>query len=134
MATVQGSADFEQETLQALTEARSAWTQAVQSGSAQDQQAASQNLDGALARFMVNVEAYPTLQSSKGFQTLQVQIEGTENRIGVSRLDYNTSVTNYNQGVRRFPMMLVAGLFGFEKMELFEAQQGSETAPTIKFE
>lgn len=133
---VQGAADFEQSTLLAVTEARTNWlnTQSDPSATTEDQIAASQTLDSAFSRLLVSVESYPTLTATEGFRTLQVQLEGTENRITVARQDFNDAATAYNLKVKRFPGALVAGIFGFDESALFTADTGAETAPVIEFD
>lgn len=135
VATVQGAADFEQSTLVEVTEARTKWmnTSADPTASREDQIAASQSFDSALSRLLVTVEAYPTLTATEGFQTFQSQLEGTENRITVSRMDYNDVAGSYNIKLRRFPTNLFAGMFNFEESPLFESAEGSEDAPEVDF-
>jgi len=96
--------------------------------------AAQGELSGALSRLLVSVEAYPQLTATKGFQDLQSQLEGTENRIGVSRGDFNAAAVNWNIMITQFPRVILARLFGFEKVALFDAQSGAEVAPVIKFD
>ncbi len=95
-----------------------------------DYQAADQSLNR-----MINiaVEAYPELKASENFLRLQDELAGTENRIAVARKDYNAVATNYNRGVRAFPKNIFAGIFGFERHELFQAAAGAEQAPTVNF-
>lgn len=131
VATVRGAADFEQDTFTAVTEARSAWQSA---GSQEARIAAANQLEGALARLLVTVEAYPQLQATQAFRDLLTQLEGTENRIGTARRDYNEAVRAYNLRVRRFPGLLLARLFGYGPRTFFEAAEGSETAPSVTFE
>ena len=78
-------------------------------------------------------ENYPTLQSNQAFSDLRVQLEGTENRIAVERMNYNTAVQAYNTEMRSFPISLVAKSFWFEKANLFEANKGAEVAPVVEF-
>lgn len=132
--TVQGSADFEQETLTAVTEARTQWLSANQSGDRDAQVAATEQTESALARLLVTVEAYPQIQSTAAFRDLMAQLEGTENRIGVARRDYNEAVRTYNLRVKRFPGNIMAGLFGFDDEQGFQATEGAENAPTVDFE
>lgn len=136
VSIVQGAADFEQSTLIAVTEARTNWlnTQSDPSATTGEQIAASQTLDSAFSRLLVSVESYPTLTATEGFQTLQVQLEGTENRITVARQDFNDAATAYNLKVKRFPGSLVASIFGFDVSDLFTADTGAETAPVIEFD
>ncbi len=136
VATVEGAADFEQSTLTAVTEARTNWltTSSDPNASFEDQIAASGTFDSAFSRLLVSVEAYPDLTATENFQTLQAQLEGTENRVAVARMDFNNAATTYNVTVRKVPTRLVAGLFGFEPYPLFEGVEGSEDAPTVEFD
>lgn len=131
--TVKGVANFEQETYQAVTEARSAWAQSMQGSDREAQIAATQSVESALSRLLVSVENYPELKASQNFQTLQAQIEGTENRVAVARKDYNEMITPYNTRVRRIPSNIIAGMFGFEELEFFGANEGAENAPAVDF-
>lgn len=130
VSTVKGAANFEQETLTKVTEARTKWMDA---GSPDERVAAANEFDGALSRLLVTVESYPQLTATKGFQDLQVQLEGTENRIGVSRKDYNEAVFTYNYKVRSLPTNIVARLTGFATKESFEADEGAENVPSVQF-
>lgn len=137
--TVKGAANFEQETLTRVIEARSKATSVnINAGDltpekiAQFQQAQGE-LSGALSRLLVTVEKYPELKANQNFQDLQKQLEGTENRIKVSRNDFNSSVQGYNSTVRRFPNNLFAGMFGFRVRDGFKADPGTERAPDVKF-
>jgi len=138
--TVSGAADFEQETLTAVTEARARATGVTLnaddlSDPAQMEafMAAQQSLSGALGRLLVVSENYPDLRATEAFRDLQAQLEGTENRINVARRDYNAVVADYNSSVRQFPGSIVASMTGFERKTPFEAQAGSEDAPTVDF-
>ena len=133
--TVQGAADFEQSTLVEVTEARTQWmeTNDDPNASIEDQIASSQAFDSALSRLLVTVESYPTLTATEGFQTFQAQLEGTENRITVARMDYNNMAGDYNIKIRRFPTKLLASMFGFEESPLFESDEGAESAPDVDF-
>lgn len=93
--------------------------------------AASNQLEGALARLLVIVEQYPQLQSNERIRDLMVQLEGTENRVAQERRDYNEVVTDYNRSVRRFPTSVIAGMFGFDKRTIFRATPGSENPPQV---
>lgn len=93
--------------------------------------AAQGELASAFSKLMVVAEKYPELKASDNFKSLQVQEEGTENRIGEARRKYNEAVQSYNQTIRRMPNALVAGMFGFEKMPKFEAAEGAEKAPDL---
>ena len=137
--TVKGAANFEQETLTRVVEARAKATSVnINAGDltpekiAQFQQAQGE-LSGALSRLLVTVEKYPELKANQNFQDLQKQLEGTENRIKVSRNDFNTAVQGYNSTVRRFPNNLFAGMFGFRVRDGFKADPGAERAPEVKF-
>jgi LemA protein len=130
VSTVKGAANFEQETLTQITEARTKW---MAGGSADNRVAAANQFESALSRLLVTVEAYPQLNATGAFRDLMTQLEGTENRINVSRKDYNDAVFSYNYKVRRFPSNLLAGLFGFSAKESFESAEGAENAPKVEF-
>ena len=142
VATVQGAADFESSTLQAVTEARSrAQSAGLTAEQLSDPAAleAFQNAQAALGASLgslINVvrEDYPELQANEGFLRLQDQIEGTENRIATARRDYNRAATDLNGRIRTFPTNLVAGFAGVDRRELFEAEAGAEQAPEISFD
>jgi len=134
VSTVKGAAAFEQETFTEVTAARSAWTEAATAGSRAQQISAAGSFDSALSRLLVTVEAYPQLQATQTFRDLMTQLEGTENRIATARRDYNEAVVAYNIRTRRFPGMIVAGIFGFSPEQTFEATEGSEVAPTVDFD
>jgi len=133
METVKGSSEFEQETLQAVVEARSAWAKAGQSGSINEQVQAANGFDSALSRLLVTVEAYPQLKSTEAYRDFMTQQEGTENRVAVARRDFNDAVRGYNTLVRRFPSNIIAGMFNFQSMESFKADEGAEKAPKVDF-
>ena len=133
VSTVKGAADFEQETFQAVTEARSRWQDVQGSGDLSAQIGAAQGFDSALARLLVTVEAYPQLQATQAFRDLMAQLEGTENRIATARRDFNLAVRQYNLKTKRFPGNVLAGMFGFSERPFFEAEQGAEEAPDIEF-
>lgn len=137
VSTVKGAANFEQETLTAVTEARAkATSTTVNLDDPNSITAFSENqgeLSGALSRLLVSVEAYPTLTATQNFKDLQTQLEGTENRIGVSRKDYSTAAKDYNVLRNRFPTNIVAGVFSFKERAYFEAEAGAEKAPTVDF-
>jgi LemA protein len=137
--TVKGASNFEQETLTQVTEARAKATsisidpsKATPEQLAQYQQSQGE-LSQALGRLLAVTENYPELKSVATFQDLQVQLEGTENRIAVARQDYNGVVTTYNTTISRFPTNLTAAIFGFDRFETFKADQGAEDAPTVDF-
>jgi LemA protein len=134
IASVKGQANFEQETLTGIVEARNSWAKAQQSGDINEQVAAANMSQSALSRLLVTVEAYPTLQANQAFTELRVELSGAENRIAVARKDFNQAATTYNVRVKRFPAMIFAGLFGFDTVSLYEASAGSEIVPTVNFE
>lgn len=136
VSTVQGAADFEEDVLTQVTEARTNWLNTSQSATAsiEDEIAASSSFDSALARLLVTVESYPLLTATEGFLTLQSQLEGTENRISVARKDYNDLVAQYNVAVQLVPANFVATLFKFSEYPFFESTEGAEVAPVIEFE
>jgi LemA protein len=139
--TVQGAANFEKSTLVEVTNARAsvgrvqldpnkAPTDAAQLAQFQ---AAQGQLSNALSRLLVVVERYPELKSNQNFLGLQAQLEGTENRIAVERNNFNGAVQDYNTALLRFPTNVVGGMFGFRSRPFFEAKQGAENAPAVKF-
>ena len=137
--TVKGYADFEQETLTQVIEARSKATsinvnpENLTPESIQNFQEAQDQLSSALSRLMVVVERYPDLKANQNFLELQAQLEGTENRIAFERKKFNDAVATYNTSVRRFPRNIIAAIFGFDKKGYFEAEQGAEEAPEVNF-
>jgi LemA protein len=142
VATVKGAANFEQTTLNQVIEARSRVGQITPQATAeilndpqkfaQFQQAQDQ-LSSAISRLLLVVEQYPQLQAVQAFRDLQVQIEGTENRITVERRNFNLAAQDYNTRVRRFPAALFARLMGFQPKAYFQAAPGAETAPRVDF-
>lgn len=137
--TVKGAANFEQETLTKVIEARAKATQTTidpanltPENLAKFQQAQGE-LSGALSRLLVTVERYPELKANANFTALQTQLEGTENRIKVARNDFNNSVQGYNTTVKTFPNNIFAGMFGFKEKGFFNAEPGSDKAPTVDF-
>lgn len=139
VSTVKGYADFEQETLTAVIEARAKATGItvdptnLDASSIQQFQAAQDGLSSALSRLMVVVERYPDLKANQNFLELQAQLEGTENRISVERKKFNETAQDYNTYIRKFPNNFIAGMFDFEKKEYFEADAGAEKAPKVEF-
>jgi LemA protein len=132
--TVKGVANFERSTYEAVTAARSAWAQSLQSGTRQEQIAATGQVDSALSRLLVTVENYPDLKAQENFSALQAQIEGTENRVATARRDFNSVVKLYNEKIRRVPTNIFAGMFGFEEEAFFESTESAEDAPQVRFE
>lgn len=137
--TVKGYADFEKETLTGVVEARAKATAVsidpskLDANSLKQFDAAQSGLSSALSRLMVVVEKYPDLKANQNFLDLQAQLEGTENRISTERMRFNEAVQRYNALIRRFPNNMVAGMFNFEKRAYFEAAEGTEKAPEVKF-
>ena len=137
--TVKGYAAHESETLQAVVEARAKATSVnidpsnMSAEQIANFQKAQDGVSSALGRLLVTVEKYPDLKANENFKELQAQLEGTENRISVARRDYNEAARKYNTTLRSFPKNILAGMFGFEKKAYFEAQEGSEQAPTVQF-
>lgn len=137
--TVKGYAEFEQETLTGVIEARSKATginvdaNNLTPEAIANFQAAQGQLSGALSRLMVTVERYPDLKANQNFLGLQSQLEGTENRIKIERDRFNVSVKDFNATIRKFPKTIIASSFGFEKKGYFEADAGSEQAPEVQF-
>lgn len=136
---VKGYATHERETLEAVTKARSQATSTNIDASQLDEaglkafQQRQDALSSALSRLLVVVEKYPELKANEQFRDLQAQLEGTENRINVARQDYNEATSSYNTQRAQFPTVIVAGITGFRERPFFQAQAGSEVAPSIDF-
>ncbi len=134
---VKAYAKHEKETFEEVTKARASVGQVkldadnLTAEKLKQYTAAQGELASAFSKLMVVAEKYPELKASENFKSLQVQEEGTENRIGEARRKYNEAVQSYNQTIRRMPNALVAGMFGFEKMPKFEAAEGAEKAPDL---
>ena len=137
--TVKGYASHEKETFQAVVDARTKATQTticiddLTPEKLAEFQRAQGAVGSALSRLIAISENYPDLKASENFQTLQAQLEGTENRISVERRNFNEAARAYNTAIRRFPKNIFAGMFGFEKRPYFEAEEGAEKAPEVKF-
>ncbi len=137
--TVKGYADFEQETLTQVIEARSQATSInvnadeLNPEQLQKFQAAQSQLSGALSRLLVTVERYPDLKANQNFLEFQSQLEGTENRISVERRKFNEGVKSYNAYIQKFPQFIIANMGGFDKKGYFEAVEGAEVAPEVNF-
>ena len=137
--TVKGYASHEKETFQAVVDARSKATQMQISADdltpekMQAYQKAQGEVGSALSRLLAITEAYPDLKANENFKELQAQLEGTENRINVARKNFNDAAQAYNTSIRRFPKSIFASVFGFEKRTYFEAAEGTEKAPEVKF-
>lgn len=139
VSTVKGYAAHESETLEAVVEARTK-AQSITIDPANmtpeqfaEYQKAQNEVGGALSRLIAVAESYPDLKANQNFLDLQQQLESTENRIQVSRREFNESVEVYNKSVRSFPNNILAGMFGFERKSKFEAEAGAENAPKVEF-
>jgi len=137
--TVKGYAAHEKETLEGVIKARSQATKTtidptnLTAANMAQFQKAQQGLSGALSRLLVTVEKYPDLKANKNFLELQSQLEGTENRINVSRDRFNAVVNNYNKHIKTFPNSVMAGWFNFSEMARFKADEASKNAPKVEF-
>ena len=140
--TVAGAANFEKSTLIAVTDARASVGRAqLPAGTAPTDPAqlaafeqAQGQLGSALSRLLVVSERYPDIKATAGFRDLQAQLEGTENRIAVERGRFNDAVQAYDTAIRRFPTVILAGMFGFTARPYFSATPGSETPPKVQFD
>jgi len=137
--TVKGAADFEQTTLTQVIEARAKATSVtidpanMTAENMQQFQQAQGQVSSALSRLMVVVEQYPELKATQNFRDLQVELEGTENRISVERRKFNEVAMQYNTYTKRFPQNFLAGMFGFQPKPYFDAVEGAERAPEVTF-
>ncbi|HMH21134.1 MAG TPA: LemA family protein [Puia sp.] len=137
--TVKGAANFEQQTLTNVIQARANATQVkIDANNLTPEKIAEfQKAQGAvsssLSRLLAVVENYPDLKATQNFRDLQAQLEGTENRIKVSRNDFNAGVQDYNSTIRRFPNAMFAGAFGFKAKGYFQSDPGADKAPDVKF-
>lgn len=139
VSTVKGAAAHEANTLQAVTDARAkvgsvniTADQLTEENLKKFQQAQNE-LSGALKSLLAVSEAYPNIKGTENFRDLQVQLEGTENRISTARTDYTNAVNQYNNAVMRFPGNIIAGMFGFSKKPQFQADEAAQTAPKVEF-
>ena len=136
---VKGYASHEKETLEGVVAARSKATQVTLDPTnmtpekMKEFQQAQGELGAALGRLIAIQENYPDLKANENFRELQVQLEGTENRINEARNKFNGVVQQYNIVIRKFPKNILAGIFGFNTMDKFEAEAGAEKAPQVKF-
>jgi LemA protein len=128
VSAVEGALEQERDIINSVTEARTRYAGA---GNSEDRLNAAADLEGALSRLLVVVENYPQVASLQNVRDLQVQLEGTENRVAQARRTYNEAATDYNRNIRRFPRAIIASLFGFEKRDLFEAATGADEAPNV---
>lgn len=137
--TVKGYADFEQETLTQVIEARSRATSVTVDANNLNPaminqfQEAQSNLSSALSRLLVVIERYPDLKANQNFLELQAQLEGTENRIAVERRKFNEVARDYNTFIKQFPRNIYASIFNFESKAYFEAEEGASKAPEVQF-
>lgn len=139
VSTVKGYATHESSTLEGVVAARAKATQItidpknLTSEKLQEYQAAQGQVSSALGKLLMITENYPNLKANQNFLELQAQLEGTENRISVERNRFNDVAKSYDVTIQRFPKSIIAALFGFEKKPYFEAEKGSEKAPSVKF-
>jgi LemA protein len=139
VSTVKGYAEFEQETLTQVIEARAKATSVtidptnLNEASMQQFQAAQDGLGSALSRLLVTIERYPDLKANQNFLDLQTQLERTENRITVERMNFNEQARDYNAFIRTFPKNIYASMFGFDKKAYFTATEGADQAPEVQF-
>jgi LemA protein len=137
--TVKGAANFEQTTLTQVIEARAKATSVtidptkLTPETMQQFQQAQGQVSSALGRLMVVMEQYPELKATQNFRDLQTELEGTENRISVERRKFNEVAQSYNTYIKRFPQNMIAGMFSFAAKPYFEATEGAEKAPEVKF-
>ena len=137
--TVKGYAAHEQGTFEAVVNARAKATQITLDPTnltpekLQEFQKAQGELGSALGKLIAISENYPELKANENFRDLQVQLEGTENRINEARNKFNAAVQNYNVVILSFPKNILAGVFGFAKMDKFEADADAQSAPKVKF-
>ena len=134
VATVRGQAKQELDVFTQVAQARSGLVGALQKGDPQELANANEQLTGALRGLIIQVEAYPQLKSDQAFLRLQDELAGTENRIAVSRTDYNGKVEQYNTYIRRFPAVLTAKVVGAKPRQYFEVTTpGAREAPKVDF-
>ncbi len=129
--TVKAYADHEEDIFLEIATAREDLLNAGNAGELAD---AETNLNNAVGRLLAISEAYPELKANENFIQLQDELAGSENRIAVSRKDYNDAVKVYNTKVKSFPTNMLAGMFGFDEKEYFEVEEGSTNVPDIDFE
>jgi len=139
VATVKGVANFEKSTLVEVTDARARATSInvdptkLTPETIQKYQAAQGQLSTALGRLLVASENYPQLRANDNFTALQAQLEGTENRINIARLNFNSAVQEYNSKIRSFPANITAKMFGFTEKGYFQAEAGAQNVPKVQF-
>lgn len=139
VATVKGYATHEEETFQKVTEARAKATSITIDPTNLNEetlakfQEAQNELSGALKSLLAVTEAYPDLKANENFRDLQVQLEGTENRVTTARSRYTETVADYNSSIKKFPTVIYAGWFGFDAKPQFKADAGASQAPKVEF-
>lgn len=139
VATVKGYASHESETLEKVTEARAKATSInIDANDLNEEtlarfQQAQGELSQALKSLLAVTEAYPDLKANENFRDLQVQLEGTENRVTTARGRYTEAVATYNTSIKKFPTMIYAGWFGFKEKPQFKAEAGASQAPKVEF-
>ena len=137
--TVKGAANFEQTTLQNVVEARASVGKAPLPADISDPaqmdayMKAQASLGGALSRLLVVSENYPELRATQNFGEFQAELSGTENRIGVARMDWTESVKNYNTKLRTFPGNIIGGMFNFKELEQYKAEEAERAVPKVDF-
>jgi len=129
--TVKGYAAHEEKIFTEVTRARESL---IGAGSLTEKAQADQELTGALSRLLAIAENYPELKADANFRQLSDELAGTENRIAVSRMDYNNVVQAYNTKIRRFPASVIAGMFNFGQRDYFKAAEGAKEAPKVDFD
>lgn len=130
--TVQGYSDYEQETYTAVTKARAAVSGA---DTLEEQEEASEQLNGAISVWVNAItEAYPELKAVEQYTALTDELAGTESRIAQARKDYNKAANEYNVAIKKFPRSLIAGMFGFDELDYFEAAEGTGSVPEVSFD
>lgn len=128
--TVKGYASHEEEIFTSIADARA---RLIGGGSMEDMAQASDELSGSLSRLLAISESYPELKANENFINLSTELAGTENRIAVARRDYNNTAREYNTLIRRFPTVIIANMFGFERYDYFEASQGAAEVLGVQF-
>ena len=128
--TVKGYAKHEATVFEEVTKARSQWSGAK---TPDEKIRAAGEMDSAISRLLVVVEAYPNLKASESYIALQAQLEGTENRISTERMRYNDAVREYNTKIKQIPTSIVANFYGYKEKTFFEADKGAEKVPKVNF-
>jgi len=131
VSTVKGYAAHEKEVINSIAEARE---DLLDADDVEEMAEANQELTNAINKLLVIIENYPDLKANTNFIQLQDELAGTENRISVARKDYNDAVKAYNKTIKSFPKNILAGMFGFEEKEYFEAKDSSSNVPEVSFE